>query len=820
MAALVNSESRQAIQQFLGDNFTSLESLELVDDLLKEEERTHAQLEQEAAAASKTTQSLVAEASGVADSVHSKAMRLINVHSKVVGSTADESVSAWEFRDGTAVMELVSKLAAELQTYRRLRQAKEYIDEFIEIEKIAEQAAQNMAKSSQGVLSAYSASIALLSKHSNDSEVTGNIFAQNLLEYIKHTVSSIWADAETTAANAQSECLRKMGWPGKIDPPVAVLGEFGANFSMLASLDHITRDANEILLQSGVQLQSEDAPPLPLKHIARAVDIRMRYHFESARGTSRADKPEWWLSQVMNMVRSLVPLLELHLQSLYDRSALPPLDVRNEFIRLIQPIIQHKLAHDRSDYISNGLVIAHVSRELSEFEHTLQDVYFFDGPSVLDAFLADSDIFSAWVNAERKSAIDSYMETIADPGAFKQLYEDEVLDRDDPKPTLIAQNVVMLISDIAERYAVVPSCMQQLQFLSTTQFPVVIALVEDVEGEIDEFSRISLAFIRDASSTVSGSGANSPFAAQLRRLASWYQTVWYVEEAARDWNDSAIYVDMWAAVSRHARALGGDADPRDWRDECDDWSEKDRNVLDDCVTLETNEVWLDGGIWERTIKTLGELKQRILELMSRAINKDTVGQLRAYRKKANWASEGVGANADVEVSIELSGLLPELSHLVSMLSELLPFSGSAYLLRSLAAELDTFLVERVASAHQFNSSGGWQFAMDVSAISRVLRASAGSSALRGPSGQLLVKAVECARILSCSLDGEELPGDNDMALSLSEWAPAVLDAATDDKEAMLVLGKLGIRHLSIEQIRQLIKRRVDFAATFSSPEMF
>ncbi|KAJ2242517.1 hypothetical protein GGH97_003886, partial [Coemansia sp. RSA 475] len=66
----------------------------------------------------------------------------------------------------------------------------------------------------------------------------------------------------------------------------------------------------------------------------------------------------------------------------------------------------------------------------------------------------------------------------------------------------------------------------------------------------------------------------------------------------------------------------------------------------------------------------------------------------------------------------------------------------------------------------------------------------------------------------------ELPGNSDMTLSLSEWAPSILDAATDDKEAMLVLGKLGVKHLSIEQIRQLVKRRVDFAATFSSPEMF
>ncbi|KAJ2825675.1 hypothetical protein IWW50_002742, partial [Coemansia erecta] len=808
-----------AIQQFLDDNFTSLESLGLVQDLLAEEERTHALLEHEAAAASAATKTLSTEAAGVAERVHSKAMQLIDVHSKVVGSTADENVSAWEFRDGTVVMELVSKLAQELQTYRRLSQAKEYIDAFIEIEKNAEQAAQSMAKNAQGVLSAYSAAIALLPKYRSDSGTADCGAAQNLLDYIKQTVDSIWKNAEKTAADAQSECLRKMGWPGKIDPPVSVLGEFNASFSMLASLDHITRDSDEILVQSGLQLRPIDAPPLPLEHMARAVDIRMRYHFESARGTSRADKPEWWLSQVLGMVRSLVPLLELHVQTLYDGSALPPLDVRNEFIRLIQPTVQRKLEHDRPEYVINGLVIAHVARELSDFEHTLQEVYFFDGPSILETFLAESGVFSAWVEAERKNAIESYMETIADPGAFKQLYEDDVLDADDPKPSQIAQKVVMLIADIAERSAVVPSCMQQLQLLSTAQFPVVIALVEDVEGEIDEFSRISLAFIRDASANVTGSGTQSPFVAQLRRLVSWYQTVWYVEEAARDWNDSAIYVDMWAAVCRHAHALGDNADPRDWRDGCDDWSEKDRKVLDDSGMPEVSEEWLDGGIWERTIGTLGELRQRILELMSRAINKDTVGQLRAYRKKNNWASEGVGADADVEVSVELGGLLPELSQLVSTLSGLLPFSGSAYLLRSLTAELDTFLVERVASAHSFNSSGGWQFAMDISALARILRASACGSALHRSSGQLLVKASECARILSCTLDGEELPGDNDMPLPLSEWAPAVLDAATDDREAVLVLEKLGIGHLSVKQVRQLVKRRVDFAASHSSPEL-
>ncbi|KAJ2810296.1 hypothetical protein H4S07_002745, partial [Coemansia furcata] len=568
---MMNVEADVALEvarQFLDGHFATLDSLELIDDLLSGEESTHAQLQKDLENASLSTEALRDEAADISQALHDRALVLIDLHSEVVGETADDNVSAWQFRNGTETMDLVATLAAELESFDKLNRAKTYIDALLEVEQAKQSARQSLSTNPQGMLSAYSKLVTILTTHSSGSleiltsgSATSDYSADNpsqpsnLLEYIKQSVQEIWNEANKAAASAQGESLTKLGWPAKMDLSSATaVGAFDASFSTLAGLDHITRAASDALARCGLSLRVDDAPPLPLEHMARAVDIRMRYHFESARTTSRADKPEWWLSQVLGMLRNIVPFLESHVQRLVNGTTLPHLEARNEFIRLVLPVVQRKLAHDRSEYVRDGLVIAHVVHELADFEHTLRDVYFYDGPSVLDQFLADSALFSAWVEAERASAVESYMQTIAESNPFELVYEDDMLGPDDAKPSRLAEKVVLVIEDVAERYAAVPSCMQRLQLLSTAQFPILIALVEDIEGEIDEYSRISLAFIRDAgianaiTTKSTTAAAQSPLVSQLARLTSWYQTIWYVEEAADDWNNSATYVDMWAAV--------------------------------------------------------------------------------------------------------------------------------------------------------------------------------------------------------------------------------------------------------------------------------
>ncbi|KAJ1819907.1 hypothetical protein LPJ56_003550, partial [Coemansia sp. RSA 2599] len=496
-------ETLESVRQFLDGHFSTLESLELVDELLRDEEETNALLDEELKAAENATQALHQEAGAVAEKVRAESLRLIDIHSEIVGSTADDDVSAWQFREGTEIMSLVAVLAAELQSYERLKRSKEYIDIVVDVEQTKVQAKEDLARSKQGVLAACIHAFEILSTRISSQDVKGSYVAEeqgesNLESYIKQSVKQIWEHVEAAAGDALNKSLAKLGWPKNLDmssTPAVV--DFDDRFSTLMSLDRILTDAQGTLDRCRIDLRRGRASLLPLEYMAKAVDMRMRYHFETDRETNRADKPEWWLSQVLAMLQNVVPFLEAHVQWLYDGTASRDLDVRNEFIALLLPIVQRKLAYDRPAYLKAGMIIPGVVKELADFEHTLQQVYFFEGSSVLGEFLADTAVFEAWIEAERSAAISSYMSTVAEPGAFDPVYESDVLNPDDPKPTLISEKVVLLVEDIAERYAVVPSCMLRLQILSTAQFPIVIAIVEDVEAEIDEFSRVSLAFIRN-----------------------------------------------------------------------------------------------------------------------------------------------------------------------------------------------------------------------------------------------------------------------------------------------------------------------------------
>ncbi|KAJ2723359.1 hypothetical protein GGI07_002712 [Coemansia sp. Benny D115] len=822
-----------SVQYFLDGNFTALESLETVDELLRDAESTHVLLKDELHTAHEQVELLSKEATTIIESMRRESLKLIDMHSEVVGTSADEEVSAWQFRDDTDVMKLMAKLAEELQTYERLNCAKEYVGVVVQIEQVKAQAGQSPLGNPQGALSACAQAIDILSEHcadpqgsksSSDSDSSRSEPSSNLQNYVKEVVQQVFDKVEETTASAQMEALKQLGWPGKIDiSSSSAVVAFDSSFATLLSLERIMRDSHETLARSGMDLLRGRTFPLPLIHMARSVDIRMRYHFESARETNRADKPEWWLSHILTLLRNVMPFLETHVQWLYSGTGTDGLDTR-DFITLLLPVVSRKLAHDRQDYLSSGMTIAKVVKELSNFEHTLQEVYFFDGPSVLSEFLADDVLFAAWVEAERTSAMQSYTETVSKPDAFEPVYQDDMLEADDARPTCLAEKVVLIIDDIADRYSVVPSCMLQLQLLSTAQFPVIIAMVEDIEAEIDEFSRISLAFIRDATSMATASAtapsAKSTLLAQLGRLASWYHTVWYVEEAARDWNNSTVYVNMWAAVCRRARALGSTDDPRDWREDCDNWNAKDKELLDSQTGLNAGDVgsegaddWLDGGIWERTIDTLGGLKKRVLELISKAVNKDVIGQLRAYRKKS-WtaASPNASPTLDTEYSAELAPVLTELSQTLSSLAGMLPHTAYLRITRRLAEELDTFLVDRVACAHLFDILGGRQFAKDTGAFGQVLYGSSIRTAFKATVQRNLLRARECAMVLSCSVDSSLDSGSSSggMELSLEEWSPAIMQSASDSQEAALMLEKLGIRHLSVKQVQQLVRNRTDF----------
>ncbi|KAJ2395714.1 hypothetical protein GGF41_008711, partial [Coemansia sp. RSA 2531] len=168
MTNIETDVAQNAARQFLDGHFATLESLELIDDLLSGEENTHAQLQKDLENASRATEALREEAVEISQALRDKALTLIDVHSEVVGAAADDSVSAWQFRDGTETMDLVATLATELQSYDKLSRAKTYIDALLEVEQAKQSARQSLSTNPQGMLSAYSKLIAILAARSSN----------------------------------------------------------------------------------------------------------------------------------------------------------------------------------------------------------------------------------------------------------------------------------------------------------------------------------------------------------------------------------------------------------------------------------------------------------------------------------------------------------------------------------------------------------------------------------------------------------------------------------------------------------------------------
>ncbi|KAJ1839171.1 hypothetical protein LPJ57_010918, partial [Coemansia sp. RSA 486] len=268
-------DAQESVKQFLNGHFATLESLELVNELLRDEEETNALLEEELKAAQKTTQALHQEASVIAENVRAESLRLIDIHSKIVGASADDDVSAWQFREGTRIMDLMATLAAELQGYERLKRSKEYIDIVVDVEQTADQAKKDLALNKQSVLAACTHAFEILkTRGTQDLKERSSTARQpesHLGKYIRQSVQQIWEHVETAAGDALNKSLVKLGWPAKLNmSSTSAVVDFDAQFSTLMSLDHMLRGAEETLDRCRIDLQRGRASPLPLEYMARA----------------------------------------------------------------------------------------------------------------------------------------------------------------------------------------------------------------------------------------------------------------------------------------------------------------------------------------------------------------------------------------------------------------------------------------------------------------------------------------------------------------------------------------------------------------------
>ncbi|KAJ1675209.1 hypothetical protein EV182_001719 [Spiromyces aspiralis] len=813
---MVESDVELALIRYLDERFHDIKSLSRASQLRDSEAVSRARLDEELWKAKLVMQDITRESREAANSGSKELASLREWRERMLNRDKD-AVDGWDASE----RELVSTLAEKLAQLRVLQRACDYLSVVHQVEVQSElcvdkskgrdvtaavQGFQKLIDTVKGPAGSWS--------NSSDQAARGAVQGQaasSLCRFLESKLQCTWKGIEAPVMGRTASTLDSLGWPKEISsltPAQRSALKDVVNESMALQS---ARDSFGPLLPglelhhasiSNLMLLAEGRPPvaLPIAYIVDTLLHRFRFHFEGTKKTNQPANPEWWISHLLGYMQRQVPFIETTVQSLLDTYELSDLDhgtsyidARNEFIRSLLVAVRHKLKLDRPYYTDHPLVMAKVARELSQFDDTIRSMYFYtDSPrpgtedadtawkGCLGEWIEDRDLIDRWIESEGSRARDEYTDLIRDEDAFEPAYdvEDMLLSADSARPTKSSQRLINIMDGILERIQPLNDTRLAMSFILVTVIPLLRDYLEDLEMELDEFKRVSLAFLKDSTAAIASTTSTllnlaSPVGApgigthtaallgQVQRLSAWFHSALHVETTLKDWNDLTFFVLIWASFcswrrrQQHLSPLRAfDLDSG----ELSEWSaaaasspcsgdseeggseekeeEEDDDDKDDDVTFNS------GGLFDFVWTKYAGVSRRVIETTIHTISKEFKSWLRPYHRKNDWALSisGFGdGNADVSdiepgpgmpqpdvasqgsqyriLSPELVQPLAEISQtLHAVATTLFPQLQAEEIILSLAADLDRFLSGSVAMGHKFDEAGGVQFRRDMCAV--------------------------------------------------------------------------------------------------------
>lgn len=163
---------------------------------------------------------------------------------------------------------------------------------------------------------------------------------------------------------------------------------------------------------------------LPMLLLIKPLRKRFLYHFMGSRQTNRADKPEWYMTQILTWIRDHQDFIEKNVQPVYDKInkdvASAKVTVRNcdsvfvapllnvsslqvEFMKGLTQIVIEKLHFELPQLHYDDSLFSHCVDEALGFDRELKKSYGYppDQPSVISV-LTQAPIFVKWINMEKR----------------------------------------------------------------------------------------------------------------------------------------------------------------------------------------------------------------------------------------------------------------------------------------------------------------------------------------------------------------------------------------------------------------------------------
>ncbi|KAG1754984.1 RINT-1 family protein [Suillus paluster] len=398
----------------------------------------------------------------------------------------------------------------------------------------------------------------------------------HLVTFVRRIRDKTWSDIKGMFSVKLASALDNLKWPMPVDYPAASVHDrksFESAFKDLILLQEI----GENIEGSTNQLERGSEALYPLETLAHAISLRFKYHFETERETNRLDKPEWYLSHIMNVAHDHRPFMENVIQRLLLGTKYQRVDAWQNYITLLVPILERKLRRTVPTLLSHPALLAHTVYQTLIFDSNMRELgYEFvvsaeakkseEKGGVSSVILGQKEWFDAWLEGEKKFAEDQYHEIISASDAWV-IVDDDSNDSDEYKlsrsvPELKATNsarrIKALIEQVTDRYSPLPYFTQRTRFLIHVQLPILEQYYSRVSSSLDAFETLSSALVRAVPGALGVEGPKTDSRKLTggiegsQRLCKALLSARYVEFAMQRWGEEEFFLELWTEINHRA----------------------------------------------------------------------------------------------------------------------------------------------------------------------------------------------------------------------------------------------------------------------------
>ncbi|WFD27002.1 hypothetical protein MNAN1_001994 [Malassezia nana] len=328
-------------------------------------------------------------------------------------------------------------------------------------------------------------------------------------------------------------------------------------------------------------------PLLPVEVLMEPILLRFRYHFDGTRPTNRLDKPEWFLTHILALIRMNAYLFEPAPDAWTRGGDVAELTRRRRGATDDAPMQQRHMAVDAPSELLHTLLypvrmkvlasmprllnerafLAHMILQLITFDSELRDAY---APAVLahggmgacrlaEEVLGNDAWFQAWLDGERSFTESKFESVMEGPDAWSLVQADtmegeeelvgDMATSDAATTTRCACTLMNVLAGVTERYQPLHLLEQKCAFVLQVQRPLLDQLRTRLTRHLDAFENMSTAFARtlpgEIASLSAGPGNDMVRGVNgVTRVAKALLSAEYVKQQLEEWSESSFFLHM------------------------------------------------------------------------------------------------------------------------------------------------------------------------------------------------------------------------------------------------------------------------------------